>query len=82
MTSHMSKISRTMMLKMIGKLKNLGRAPGLQGLLKTVEEPHVGLLSMNPEQTSYSPLSDYHEKLSGKRSSGIWQAISKRVDLR
>jgi linoleate 8R-lipoxygenase / 9,12-octadecadienoate 8-hydroperoxide 8R-isomerase len=51
----MSRVALTTMFKLIGRLKNLRRAPGPQGQMKTVEGPSGGLLYMNGDQTSFSP---------------------------
>lgn len=50
-----SQVALTQMLKTIGKLKNLRRAPGPQGWLKAIEGPHGGLMYMNAEQSCYTP---------------------------
>jgi linoleate 8R-lipoxygenase/9,12-octadecadienoate 8-hydroperoxide 8R-isomerase len=51
---NLSRVALTTMLKTVGKLKNLRRAAGPQGHLKTVKGPR-GLVYMNSEQSCYSP---------------------------
>ena len=51
---NLSRVALTTMLKTVGKLKNLRRAAGLQGHLKTVKGGR-GLMYMNSEQSHYSP---------------------------
>lgn len=51
----MSRVALTTMLGVIAKLKNLRRAAGPQGSMKTVEGPSGGLLYMTADQASSSP---------------------------
>jgi linoleate 8R-lipoxygenase / 9,12-octadecadienoate 8-hydroperoxide 8R-isomerase len=51
----MSRIALTTMLKVVGRLDNLRRAPGAQGQLKKVLGPGGIPLYMTEDLSSYSP---------------------------
>ena len=60
-----SRVALTAMLKTIGKLKNLRRAPGPQGYLKTVPRPGGFYVYMTENQGSYFPFptSEFNDML-------------------
>lgn len=51
-----SQIALPTMLRVLGQLGNLRRAPGPEGELKKMKDNFAGLaIYMNPEQSAYSP---------------------------
>lgn len=51
----MSRVALTAMLKTVGRLDNLRRAPGPQGKIKKIAGPHAFTRYMTADQSSYFP---------------------------